>query len=76
MENGSLEPLLILMDIVAKGQCHAIDSNDILGFERVLSQVIESGQLSVPSEGFWRYYIRLERVYNAVEVYIINVPRV
>lgn len=68
VENGALEPLLILMDIVAEGQCHAIGSDDILGFERSLSQVIESAQLSVPSEGFWRNYIRLERVYNAVEV--------
>lgn len=55
------------MDVVAKGQ-YVIGSDDILGFERALSQVIESAQLSVPSEGFWRNYIRLERVYNAVEV--------
>ncbi len=67
MENGALEPLLILMDVVAKGQ-YVIGSDDILEFERALSQVIESAQLSVPSEGFWRNYIRLERVYNAVEV--------
>jgi hypothetical protein len=67
VENGALEPLLILMDVVAKGQ-YVIGSDDILEFERALSQVIESAQLSVPSEGFWRNYIRLERVYNAVEV--------
>jgi hypothetical protein len=67
VENGVLEPLLILMDVVAKGQ-YVIGSDDILEFERALSQVIESAQLSVPSEGFWRNYIRLERVYNAVEV--------
>ncbi len=67
VENGALEPLLILMDVVAKGH-GVIGSDDILGFERALSQVIESAQLSVPSEGFWRNYIRLERVYNAVEV--------
>ncbi|XP_046462363.1 N-alpha-acetyltransferase 25, NatB auxiliary subunit-like [Daphnia pulex] len=66
VENGALEPLLILMDVVAKGQ-YVIGSDDILGFERALSQVIESAQLCVPSEGFWRNYIRLERVYNAVE---------
>ncbi len=69
VENGALEPLLILMDVVAKGQ-YLIGSDDILEFERALSQVIESAQLSVPSEGFWRNYIRLERVYNAVEVYM------
>lgn len=69
VENSSLEPVLILMDIVAKGQCLAIPSDTVHGFEQALSHVIQSAQLSVPNEGFWRNYVRLERVYNAVEVH-------
>ncbi len=56
------------MDIVVKGQCLAIPSDTIHGFEQALSHVLQSAQLSVPNEGFWRNYVRLERVYNAVEV--------
>jgi hypothetical protein len=41
VENGSLEPLLILMDIVAKGQCHAIGSEGVLAFQREQTPCVE-----------------------------------
>ncbi|KZS15079.1 Phagocyte signaling-impaired protein [Daphnia magna] len=67
VENGSLEPILILMDIVSKGQCHPIGNDEIRQLDNALNRIVESAQSSVASEGFWRNYVRLERVYNAVE---------
>ncbi|EFX84756.1 hypothetical protein DAPPUDRAFT_238576 [Daphnia pulex] len=60
----------------ALGDVIVIGSGDILrGFERALSQVTESAQLSVPNEGFWRNYSETDslesvdsRVYSAVKV--------
>lgn len=58
------------MDIVSKGQCHPIGNDEIRQLDNALNRIVESAQSSVASEGFWRNYVRLERVYNAVEVKI------
>ena len=50
-----------------------LKNNDVSHYEEALSRVIRSAQQSANCEGFWRNYIRLERIYNAVEVWFICV---
>lgn len=68
VETASLEPVLILMDIVAKGQCMAIDNDVVAKFELAVGNIVKFAQLPVSEEGFWKNYVRLEKVYNTVEV--------
>merc|ERR1712071_732557 len=59
--------LLIIMQYTSEFCAGTLKNNDVSHYEEALSRVIRSAQQSANCEGFWRNYIRLERIYNAVE---------
>jgi len=67
VQDRCLEPLLIIIQYVSEFHAGTVESKDTSQYEEAVSRVIRSAQQSADCQGFWRNYIRLERIYNAVE---------
>lgn len=60
------------MQYVSEFHAGTVESKDTSQYEEAVSRVIRSAQQSADCQGFWRNYIRLERIYNAVEVLLCS----
>jgi len=67
VQDRCLEPLLMMMQYLSEFHAGTVESKDTTQYQEAVSRVIRSAQESANCQGFWRNYVRLERIYNAVE---------
>lgn len=67
--DGCLEPLLVVLDVVVALHGGTAASADTASdYRRGLDRVVQAAAAVHSTIGFWKTYVHLERIYNAVEV--------